>query len=238
MAEAGTPSSVQALRGPTILVSAFEPFGGASVNASQEVARRLDGQTLSWGYDTPPQQVAIETLFVPVVAGEAERIVMERLRNGPRPLAYVALGEAGPERVVRLEKVYVNWDDFRIPDNAGNQPRDKPIILNAPAAYFTTMDFVQANWRMEGAIPVPTELSLSAGSFLCNHLAYFVSHFFACKPYRAVPFGFVHVPSWRPDDGEAELQKIVETIYEVIGCVPLDAESDFVPPDEILNLTC
>ena len=119
---------------PSILVSAFEPFGGAGVNASQEVAQRLDGLMLANG-------ATIETLVVPVVAGEAERIVFEQLRNRPRPLAYIALGEAGPERVVRLEKVAINWDFFSIPDNAGNQFRDQAIVASGPDAYFATLPF-------------------------------------------------------------------------------------------------
>ncbi len=218
-----TSPPAQTERGRTILVSAFEPFGGASVNASQEVARRLDGLTVSVGFDEQKQAVPIETFAVPVVTGEAERIVFERLRNGPRPLAYIALGEAGPQRVVRLEKVYVNWDDFRISDNAGNQPRDQSIVPNAPAAYFATLDFFHADTALDGDIPIPTTLSLTAGAFLCNHVSYAVSHLFAQKPYRAVPFGFIHVPSWRPENGEAEIQAITETVRRVIKvCLPSD----------------
>ena len=204
-------------RGPTILVSAFEPFGGATVNASQEVARRLNGKTLSVGYGSESRVVPIETLMVPVAIGEAERIVFERLRNGPRPLAYIALGEAGPQRVVRLEKVYINWDDFRIPDNSGNQPRDQSIVPDAPAAYFATLDFFHADTALAGDIPVPTNLSLTAGAFLCNHLSYMVSHLFAQKPYRAAPFGFIHVPSWRPENGDEDLQAIVETVRRALA---------------------
>ena len=199
---------------PTILVSAFEPFGGARVNASEEVARRSDGVRVPLG--DAGETAAIETRLLPVTKGDAEQIVFARLQNNPRPLAYIALGEAGPERVVRLEKVYINWDDFRIPDNGNHQPRDALIIPGAPAAYFTTMDFARMEAALRGETPVPTALSLSAGAFLCNHVAFCVAHFFAENPDLAVPFGFIHVPSWRPADGEGELLDIVETVRRVM----------------------
>ncbi|WP_459166948.1 pyroglutamyl-peptidase I family protein, partial [Kingella kingae] len=28
------------------------------------------------------------------------------------------------------------WNDARIPDNAGEQPYDTPVLADAPAAYF------------------------------------------------------------------------------------------------------
>ena len=212
---------------PTILLSAFEPFGGAPVNASQEVARRLSGIHVPFGAG---ETATIETLLLPVTIGDAEQTVFDRLRNGPRPLAYLALGEAGPERVVRLEKVYINWDDFRIPDNNGNQPRDQSIVPGGPTAYFDTLDFARTNWALEGDIPVRTDLSLSAGAFLCNHLAYCVGHYFAQNPPAAIPFGFVHVPSWRP--GEADLDAIAETVRRVITVsLPLEPFTNQTPAD-------
>ena len=87
------------------------------------------------------------------------------------------------------ERVAINVDDARIPDNAGQQPVDAPIVPGGPAAYFATVpvkDMVRAI-REAG---VPSELSNSAGTYVCNHLLYCVLHH-AGPGVRA---GFIHVP--------------------------------------------
>ena len=92
-----------------ILLTAFVPFGGADVNASQAIAERLAATN-----------TALELLLLPVVAGKAEAILRARLAEGPLPTVCLSLGEADETPHVRLEKVAVNWDDFRLPDNDGN----------------------------------------------------------------------------------------------------------------------
>ena len=68
---------------------------------------------------------------------------------------------------MRLEKVAINYDDFRIPDNAGNQPRDATICLGGLPAYFATVDVGAIERHLEGRMPLPARVSLSAGAFLC-----------------------------------------------------------------------
>ena len=194
-----------------ILLTAFEPFGGASVNASQEVARRLA--------DADP---ALRLVVLPVVRGAAERLALAALREmtdaGTPPCLLLALGEAGKAAQVRLEKAAVNWDDFRIPDNAGNQPRDESIVEGGPATYFATLPLARIADALQEKTPVPVVVSLSAGAYLCNHLAYAVSHalangFVADPP----PFGFVHVPAAREgDEGAVSVEAVAQTVRAII----------------------
>lgn len=196
-----------------ILLTAFEPFGKSDVNASQEVAERLERR----------MNGLIAKAILPVVRHEAVRVALAcvnglRERETP-PRLFVALGEAGPEAVVRLEKVYLNWDDYRIPDNAGNQPRDSAIEVDGPTAYFATVPVSKIEAELHHKTPLPVRVSLSAGAFLCNHTAYAVSHALACENSagRNVPwFLFVHVPAWRPGDGEETLSALVETAEAVL----------------------
>ena len=216
--EGGTvvfPSSRVSRPSPPVLLAAFKPFGGDNVNTSQQVAERL-----------AQGDPAIRMVVLPVVRGAAEDAALAALRAlaeaGTPPRLIVALGEARSAREVRLEKVAINWDDFRIADNAGNQPRDEPIRPGGPAAYFATLPVAPIAARLNGATPVPVVVSLSAGSFLCNHVAYAVSDALATgelpKSVCRASFGFVHVPTVRPGDGPdvRSLEAITVTVRAVL----------------------
>jgi pyroglutamyl-peptidase len=186
-----------------VLVTGFEPFGGSGVNASQEAAQRLAALLPD-----------IEVMMLPVVRGVAEQRLLERLPQPPAPSLVLSLGEAGPERVIRLEKVAINWDDFRIPDNAGNQPRDEAIRSDGPPAYFATLPVAALTETLLYQTPLPVTVSLSAGAFLCNHLAYAALDYLADTPL--CPYCFVHLPAWRPNDGDAALDEIVQTLQQLL----------------------
>lgn len=191
-----------------ILLTAFEPFGGSSVNASLETATLLAGSDPS-----------IDLVVLPVVRGDAGRIALaclkERREAGAPPTLIVSLGEAGPEMVVRLEKVAINWDHYRIPDNAGNQPQDTLILPDGPDAYFATLPVAEAVHRLSALTPVPITVSLSAGAFLCNHIAYVLLNHLQDRP--VCPYAFVHIPSWRPEQGEEALENIVVTLRHLLN---------------------
>jgi pyroglutamyl-peptidase len=186
----------------TIFLTAFEPFGGSHINASLQVATRLAARN--------PEITLVE---LPVVIIEAERVALEAFRNLPTtPSYFIALGEAGPEPVIRLEKVAINWDDFRVPDNAGNQVDNTKIRTGGPDAYFSTIDAEQIATDLAEKTPIPVKVSLSAGAFLCNHLAYQM-----LDAHLACPFLFIHVPSFRPETHDAKvLEEIEETLVQVL----------------------
>ena len=202
-----------------ILLAAFEPFGGAAVNASLLVARRLIE-------DDP----ALGLIVLPVARDQAERVLLrtlaERARAETPPAVVLALGEARGATDVRLEKVALNWDDFRIPDNAGNQPRDQLIRADGPAAYIASLPVSEIAAQLANKTPVPVVVSLSAGSFVCNHLAYALLDALATNVLDlSVPppiFGFIHVPAARPEDagnGAPSLDDIAATLRAVIDAV-------------------
>ena len=138
---------------------------------------------------------------------------------GRAPDLMVSLGEAGPERVVRLEKVAVNWDDFRIRDNGGGQPRDAAIRAGGADARFATLPVGRIARDLEGRTPLPVQVSLTAGAFVCNHLSYAMLEAMASGDIPAVPYLFIHVPSWRPGvpDSEEGLHALVATLGMVLA---------------------
>jgi len=111
-----------------------------------------------------------------------------------RPALVLALGLAASRRALSLERVAVNLDDARIPDNAGRQPVDQPVMAGAPSAYFCTLPVKAMAAALERA-GLPVELSLSAGSFVCNHLLFGLLHRLATRAaLRGVRGGFLHLP--------------------------------------------
>ncbi|TBR22037.1 hypothetical protein EPO15_08825 [bacterium] len=163
-----------------VLVSAFEPFGGRRVNASWELARRL-----------PPcvGRREVRTVRLPVVYG-ASWPVLGRALAEFKPDAVVALGEA-PGKGFRLERVAVNLRDGGV-DNSGRKAEGEALAQGALSAYLSTLPLSRIAAALRRA-HVPAEVSLSAGTYLCNETFFFlmVSAAGGSCPRGA---GFIHVP--------------------------------------------
>ena len=103
----------------------------------------------------------------------------------------LCVGQAGGRPDITVERVAINCDDFRIPDNGGNQPEDEPVVADGPSAYFATLpkkNIVNA-LHQNG---IPAKVSNTAGTFVCNHLMYGVCHYAAQK--GNIQAGFMHIP--------------------------------------------
>ena len=166
----------------TVLVTGFTPFGGEGANPSWELVRQLPDTVA--GY-------VVEKLRVPTEFGKAIDIAAKAI-DKLQPQVVLCFGQAGGRSHMSVERVAINVDDARIPDNAGLQLIDQPIRANAPAAYFCTVP-VKAMVAGMSRAGVPTEVSNSAGTFVCNHLIYGVLNHIAVQGY-ATRAGFIHVP--------------------------------------------
>ncbi len=167
----------------TILLTGFEPFGGSDVNPSIEACRRLEGRTFN-GY-----RVAVEEM--PLRYAEVRPRLVEAVERHS-PSAVVCTGQSGAA-TVNVERVAINVADARTPYNCGDKPRDRAIVEDGPAAYFTGLPYRRLLEAMEKA-GVPCSLSNSAGTFGCNHVFYELMHHLSVKGVE-VPAGFIHVPS-------------------------------------------
>jgi pyroglutamyl-peptidase len=108
-----------------------------------------------------------------------------------RPVLVICVGQAGGRAAVTPERVAINVDDARIPDNAGAQPVDRPVVRGGPAAYFSTLP-IKAMVEAIRAAGLPAEVSQTAGTFVCNHVFYGLMH--ALRRREGVRGGFIHVP--------------------------------------------
>lgn len=174
----------------TVLLTGFEPFGGESVNASQEVVRSLDGAETG-GHD-------VRGFILPCEFGRAEKALAGALRQ-TKPAVVICLGQASGRRAVTPERVAVNLDDAELPDNAGRQRLNTPVVRGGPVAYWSTLpvDALVVAMKAQG---LPAEASRTAGGFVCNHVFYALMHRLA-RRWRAPRAGFIHVPRiGLPDD--------------------------------------
>jgi len=191
---AGTGSGmVRRKEGPVkMLVTGFEPFGGEDRNPAQEILSLLPRRRAG---------LSISTLVLPVVFGESAKRAGAAIRE-LAPAAVLMLGQAGGRPDVTVERVAINLDDARIQDNRRKKPVDRPIDPAGPAAYFSTLP-VRAIADAIIAEGIPASLSLSAGTFVCNHLLYSVLHQLSMKTPGVIA-GFIHLP-WLP--GQAAEKK-------------------------------
>lgn len=168
-----------------VLLTGFEPFDGARVNPSQEIVRHLDG------WSSPAHRVI--GLCLPCAFGEA-RVRLQQAIDEHEPDVVIALGQAANRPVISLERVALNFIDAPIPDNAGRQPMDCPVVAGSPAAYFSTLPLRMILTRIR-AVGLPAEISQTAGSYVCNELFYGLMHQLAIQPGRVRAAGFIHVPA-------------------------------------------
>jgi pyroglutamyl-peptidase len=168
-----------------VLVTGFEPFEQDTVNPSWEVARALHGAVI--------EGAEVHAVQLPCVFGRAIERLDQALAD-VQPTLVIGLGLAGGRAEWTPERVAINVDDARIPDNAGGQPIDAPVVMDAPAAYFSTLPIKAIVHALRDA-GVPASVSQTAGTFVCNHVFYALMHRLATVPaLAAARGGFVHVP--------------------------------------------
>ena len=164
------------------LVTGFEPFGADAVNPSRKAVLRLPARL---------GDLAIETRVLPTVFGRAIAALDDALVT-VWPDIVLCVGLAGGRAELSLERVAVNVDDARIPDNDGQQPFGRPVVAGGPAAYFATLPIKAAAGALREA-GLPAVVSNTAGTFVCNHVFYGLMHLVVTR-HLPVRGGFLHVP--------------------------------------------
>ena len=173
-----------------LLITGFDPFGGASINPAWEAVKLL------------PDTIAdfeVHKLEIPTVFGLATEKVLEKAAE-IQPNVILCIGQAGGRGAVTPERIGVNIRDAKIADNAGNQPVGQFVAEEGPAAYFATVPVM----AMEEAIrkeSLPGQVSNSAGAFVCNDTLYGLLHHYAGTEVKV---GFIHVP-WLPEQGSPSM---------------------------------
>ncbi len=175
--------SSAAIAKPVVVVSYFDPFGKASFNNSERVALRLE-QSLEDHPDFDLKMCALNTVF------DKSFYQLDDCLKGldVEPKLVLGLGESNCE--FKLETMARNLDKTKGPDNDGVERNNTPIIPDSTKEIGLNYPLGDMYCALPQQNRKDLEVSNNAGTFICNNLAYQVSH-----NYPETTFGFIHVPS-------------------------------------------
>ena len=164
-----------------VLISGFKPFGGATLNPSELLVNVLERDQIPG--------VELFTVILPVEFDRSAEILLEKVKQ-IQPDLVIAFGQAEGRTAINPEKIAINLDDARIPDNSGDERKDVVIDKNGSDSYVTTLPIEMMVDAMKRA-GYPADISLSAGAFVCNHIFYKLQKTLSGSNIRS---GFVHLP--------------------------------------------
>jgi pyroglutamyl-peptidase len=164
-----------------VLITGFNPFGGEAVNPSYEAIKAMKSF----------KEIEVHKLCVPTEFYHSSQVVIDYIHQ-IHPDFVIMVGQAGNTRHLLIERVAINIDDAKIPDNKNVQPIDHPISIFGPTAYFSSLPIKQLKESLNFH-NVPAEISNSAGTYVCNHLMYSVLHEISQRNLH-IKAGFIHVP--------------------------------------------
>lgn len=160
-----------------ILLTAFEPFGGAATNITQEVMQHL------------PEQIGEHHLtkrLLPVSFRRAPVVLRDSIEQ-TQPDFVLMLGQCKDSDTIRLERYAHNIMNSRMGDNDGYCPNNVNILEQLDDHSAITSGSLGTIFTECQAAGLPVSISTSAGQYVCNRVY-----------YEALQLGhsalFVHIP--------------------------------------------
>ena len=145
-----------------VLITGFDSFGNETINPSNLAVNSLPDSI---------GDIIIKKVTIPIV---------------------ICVGQAGGRDKITVERVAINIDDARIPDNDNNSPIDEKIRQDGENAYFSSLP-IKAIVETLINNNIPAAISNTAGTFVCNHIMY-ESLYLANTKYTDIETGFIHIP--------------------------------------------
>ena len=165
-----------------ILVTGFDPFGGDKINPAIEAVKRLPAEI---------NGAEIIKLEIPTVFNKSAEVVKKAIEK-ENPDYVLNVGQAGGRFGLTPERVAININDGRIPDNEGYQLLGEPIHEDGETAYFTQLP-IKAEAKAIRDAGLPASVSNTAGTYVCNHIMYQVQYM-RDKEFPKIKAGFIHIP--------------------------------------------
>ncbi len=165
-----------------VLITGFDPFGGESVNPAWEAVKAMKDSI---------DGIEVVKLQVPTVFKKSAKKLFDGIVEH-KPDVVICIGQAGGRYDISVERVAINTDDGRIPDNEGYQPIDSPIYEDGENAYFATLPIKGIVEEIRSA-KIPASVSNTAGTYVCNHIMYSLLYYIS-KNNLEIKGGFIHVP--------------------------------------------
>ena len=193
-----------------VLITGFDSFGNETINPSNLAVNSLPD---SIG-DIIIKKVTIPTIF------KKSSEVLEKYIAEFSPNIIICVGQAGGRDKITVERVAINIDDARIPDNDNNSPIDEKIRQDGENAYFSSLP-IKAIVETLVNNNIPAAISNTAGTFVCNHIMY-ESLYLANTKYTDIKTGFIHIPfikeqvKDKPDTPFMDLDIIISALKHII----------------------
>ena len=165
-----------------VLITGFDKFGGESINPSSLCVNSLPDVI---------DNIEIKKITLPTVFKDSSRVLEENI-DLFSPNIVICIGQAGGRSKITPERIAINIDDARIPDNIGNSPIDETIRKDGENAYFSTLP-IKAIVDELNKNNIPSTISNTAGTFVCNHIMY-ESLYLTSTKYPNIKAGFIHIP--------------------------------------------
>ena len=165
-----------------VLITGFDPFGGEKINPAWEAVRALPDNI---------DGIEVVKLQIPTVFKKSAKKLFENI-DSVKPDVVICVGQAGGRYEFSVERVAINVDDGRIPDNDGYQPVDSPVFEDGENAYFSTLP-IKAIVEEVKKNGIPAAVSNTAGTYVCNHIMYSLLYYLN-KNNLNIKGGFIHVP--------------------------------------------
>ena len=164
-----------------VLLTGFEPFGGASFNPSSAVVSEIGKLQIAG--------IEVVTAILPVEFKRSAQILIDLIAEH-NPAIVISLGQAEGRDFIGPEQVAINLADARIADNAGVKIENQPINEDDADGYFSTLPIREIVSQIS-ALGISAKVSYSAGAFICNEI------FFTAQSHlkgSQVISGFIHLP--------------------------------------------
>ena len=182
-----------------ILITAFEPFGGAETNITQSVLSLLPDSVADW---------AIEKVCLPVSFKRAPIVLREAIATYSPDLV-IMLGQCPVGENIRLERFAINMMDSTKGDNDGYIPNEETTYADQPLALQTPLQIKELERFCTDNVQ-PVQVSNSAGLYVCNRVYYEALYLHQ----RAI---FVHVP--KNIEEKTALSALEHLLPKITACV-------------------
>lgn len=206
-----------------ILITAFDPFGGECINPALEGVMSLPDNIL--GNEIIKKEI-------PTVFNKSLKVIEESIEEN-NPDIIICIGQAMGRSSITPERVAINVNDALILDNEKNQPIDERIFEDGDNAYFSNLPIKAITKALQEA-GIPSTISNSAGTFVCNHVMYGVLYLIN-KKYKDKKGGFIHIPALpsqvvnKPNYPSMSLEHIVEGLKLAIKvCIEKEDDDKFI----------
>ncbi len=195
-----------------ILVTGFGSFLENEENPTEELLKLL------------PKSIRGNELIkikLPVIYDECFD-VLRKIIDDEKPDYIYMLGLAGDRTAITPERVAININDARGPDNIGRTPVDEVIVPNGKNAYFSTLPIKEIVEKLQ-LQHIPAYISNTAGTYVCNNIFYHTMHYIDQNDLQ-IKAGFIHVPFMTEQLGDSKhfslkLYTILEGIIDAIKIV-------------------